>query len=165
VQEHRISPAVYKVCHKPHHRFLNPVLFEAFNGSIADTVFMILIPLVCTAQVLSTKLSLLICADPVHALRGAVIPFVNTIHHDQSNHAKITFMTCMGPSTIVLTASVSQLVHCNVWSYMAFGTIYSSWLTLIHRYLPSLRFPLVRLGCRFRSALECTPHFGRRRRQ
>jgi hypothetical protein len=23
-------------------------------------------------------------------------------------------------------------VHCNVWSYMAFGTIYASWLTLIH---------------------------------
>lgn len=84
--EHRISPAVYKVCHKPHHRFLNPVLFEAFNGSIADTVFMILIPLVCTAQ----------------------------------------------------------LVHCNVWSYMAFGTIYSSWLTLIHSELTHPWDPLFR---------------------
>ena len=30
----------------------------------------------------------------------------------------------------------AQLVHCNVWSYMAFGTIYSSWLTLIHRRPP-----------------------------
>jgi len=23
-------------------------------------------------------------------------------------------------------------VHCNVWSYMTFGAVYSSWLTLIH---------------------------------
>jgi hypothetical protein len=28
-------------------------------------------------------------------------------------------------------------VHCNVWSYMAFGTAYASWLTLIHRYASS----------------------------
>lgn len=72
--EHKISAEFYKSSHKPHHRFLNPRLFDAFNGSIADTVCMILIPLFMTAN----------------------------------------------------------LVHCNCWSYMAFGTIYSSWLTLIH---------------------------------
>ncbi len=60
--------------HKPHHRFVNPRLFDAFNGSIGDTVCMILIPLYITAN----------------------------------------------------------LVHCNVWSYMAFGTIYANYLTLIH---------------------------------
>ena len=37
--------------HKPHHRFLNPKMFDAFNGSVADTVFMILVPLSITAQV------------------------------------------------------------------------------------------------------------------
>lgn len=72
--EHKISAAVYKYSHKPHHRFTNPRWADAFNGSVADTFFMILIPLFITAH----------------------------------------------------------LVHCNVWSYMAFGTIYSSWLTLIH---------------------------------
>ena len=60
--------------HKPHHRFTNPRLFDAFNGSATDTFLMILVPL---------------------------------------------FLT-------------SRLVHCNVWSYMAFGSLYANWLTLIH---------------------------------
>ena len=79
--EHKVSPAIYKVCtlyqltctfprafllltnmhctqssHKPHHRFLNPKLFDAFNGSVADTVCMILIPLSVTAQLVVPRL-------------------------------------------------------------------------------------------------------------
>jgi len=72
--EHKISPWFYKLSHKPHHRFINPRWADAYYRSVADTVFMILIPLYTTANA----------------------------------------------------------VHCNVWSYMAFGTLYSSWLTLIH---------------------------------
>jgi sterol desaturase/sphingolipid hydroxylase (fatty acid hydroxylase superfamily) len=72
--EHGVSPSFYKYSHKPHHRFTNPRLFDAFNGSVLDTICMILIPLYCTAN----------------------------------------------------------LVHCNVWTYMAFGSMYSNWLTLIH---------------------------------
>ena len=65
---------LYAMSHKPHHRFTNPRLFDAFNGSATDTFLMILVPL---------------------------------------------FLT-------------SKLVHCNVWSYMAFGSLYANWLTLIH---------------------------------
>ena len=74
VFEHKASPELYKMSHKPHHRFTNPKLFDAYNGSVADTVLMILIPLYVTANV----------------------------------------------------------VHCNVWTYMAFGSLYANWLTLIH---------------------------------
>lgn len=48
--EHDVSPAFYKISHKPHHRFTNPKLFDAFNGSVYDTFFMILVPLVITAR-------------------------------------------------------------------------------------------------------------------
>eukprot|EP00053_Salpingoeca_punica_P012747 m.114548 g.114548 ORF g.114548 m.114548 type:complete len:265 (-) comp16028_c0_seq2:2026-2820(-) len=72
--EHKASPKFYQISHKPHHRFLNPRLFDAFNGSFFDTVCMILVPLYTTAN----------------------------------------------------------LVHCNVWSYMAFGATYAGWLVLIH---------------------------------
>jgi len=65
---------LYKNSHKPHHRFVNPRLFDAFNGSLVDTFLMILVPLFITAR------------------------FVNA----------------------------------NVWTYMAFGSIYANWLTLIH---------------------------------
>ena len=49
--EHKISSSLYKVSHKPHHRFYNPKLFDAFDGSTADTVCMILVPLYITANI------------------------------------------------------------------------------------------------------------------
>ena len=74
--EHKgpLGPAFYQRSHKPHHRFVNPRLFDAFDGSVPDTFCMILIPLACTAQ----------------------------------------------------------LLHANVWEYMAFGASWSGWLCLIH---------------------------------
>ena len=72
--EHNVDKRFYRMSHKPHHRFTNPKMFDAFNGSVADTFFMILVPLALTAR------------------------FVNA----------------------------------NVWSYMAFGSLYANWLTLIH---------------------------------
>ena len=47
--EHKISSAFYRHSHKPHHSFTNPKLFDAFDGSAADTVIMILLPLYTTA--------------------------------------------------------------------------------------------------------------------
>ncbi len=65
---------LYAASHKPHHRFTNPRLFDAFDGSELDTFLMIIIPLLITARI----------------------------------------------------------VDANVWSYMAFGSLYANWLTLIH---------------------------------
>jgi len=48
--EHKISARIYQVSHKPHHRFTNPRLFDAFDGSLADTICMILVPLVIVAR-------------------------------------------------------------------------------------------------------------------
>lgn len=73
--EHAFSPYLYKLSHKPHHRFINPRIFDAFHGSLADTILMILTPLYLTSNVMRT---------------------------------------------------------CNVWTYMAFGSTYACWLTLIH---------------------------------
>ena len=73
--EHDVSATFYQISHKPHHRFINPRLFDAFNGSIFDTLIMIIVPLYITANLVRTA---------------------------------------------------------NVWSYMAFGSSYACWLTLIH---------------------------------
>lgn len=73
--EHCAHPTVYKLSHKPHHKFTNPKLFDAFDGSVADTALMILVPLFSTAHIVRTA---------------------------------------------------------NVWTYMAFGSVYANWLTLIH---------------------------------
>ena len=73
--EHKVSRWFYRNSHKPHHKFTNPRLFDAFNGSILDTLCMILIPLYATAMSVRTA---------------------------------------------------------NVWTYMAFGSLYANWLTMIH---------------------------------
>ena len=65
---------LYQNFHSHHHQFKIPKLFDAFSGSLGDTIIMILIPLWI----------------------------------------------------------VSRIVHTNLWSYIAFGTIYSSWLFIIH---------------------------------
>eukprot|EP00928_Gymnodinium_smaydae_P066063 TRINITY_DN4910_c0_g1_i1.p1 TRINITY_DN4910_c0_g1~~TRINITY_DN4910_c0_g1_i1.p1 ORF type:complete len:406 (+),score=73.10 TRINITY_DN4910_c0_g1_i1:101-1219(+) len=72
--EHKISAWIYRKSHKPHHRFTNPRLFDAFDGSLTDTTLMIIVPFLI----------------------------------------------------------VKRIVHANVWSYMAFGSLYANWLVLIH---------------------------------
>jgi len=49
--EHKISTWVYKMSHKPHHRFTNPRIFDAFDGSLTDTICMILVPLITVARI------------------------------------------------------------------------------------------------------------------
>jgi hypothetical protein len=79
-----IFAELYKYTHKPHHRWTNPRMFDAFNGSLGDTFLMILVPLVMT----------------------------------------------------------SRCVNANVWSYMAFGSIYANWLTMIHSEYPHVWDPV-----------------------
>jgi len=49
--EHKISKWVYRQSHKPHHRFTNPRLFDAFDGSLVDTSLMIIVPFIIVARV------------------------------------------------------------------------------------------------------------------
>ena len=37
-------PKMYIRCHKPHHKFTSPQLFNTFDSSVYDTLFLILIP-------------------------------------------------------------------------------------------------------------------------
>lgn len=53
--EHNLDKRIYRASHKPHHRFTNPKLFDAFNGSPADTFLMILVPLACTARLVNAN--------------------------------------------------------------------------------------------------------------
>jgi len=48
--EHQFHAKLYQISHKPHHHFINPKLFDAFNGSPTDTFLMILVPLSITAR-------------------------------------------------------------------------------------------------------------------
>ena len=70
VLEHKLDPRLYKASHKPHHRFTNPRLFDAFNGSPADTFLMILVPLLVTK--IHDPLTLL--STHAHELTTSLVP-------------------------------------------------------------------------------------------
>lgn len=53
--EHKVNSTFYRYSHKPHHRFTNPKLFDAFNGSVPDTFIMILVPLFITARLVNSN--------------------------------------------------------------------------------------------------------------
>ena len=55
ILEHKLNIELYRISHKHHHRFINPKLFDAFNGSIFDTFLMIIIPLLLTTQFIKTN--------------------------------------------------------------------------------------------------------------
>ena len=48
--EHKFND-LYKVTHYRHHKHIKPILFNAFDGSFGDTMFMIIIPLYTTSQI------------------------------------------------------------------------------------------------------------------
>jgi hypothetical protein len=50
VVEH-VVPRIYIPSHKPHHVWINPKMFDAFNGSPLDTFGLILIPLFMTCHI------------------------------------------------------------------------------------------------------------------
>lgn len=51
VTEHNII-WLYKKSHKPHHKYVNPFIFNAFSGTIMDTSILIISPLYLTSQTL-----------------------------------------------------------------------------------------------------------------
>lgn len=85
----------------------------------------------------------------MHLAEHRIFYFYHKQHHRfvcpslfDAFHGSIMDTTLMILGPLFCTA---HLVHCNAWSYMAFGAIYSSWLTLIHSELshpwePAFRF-------------------------
>jgi sterol desaturase/sphingolipid hydroxylase (fatty acid hydroxylase superfamily) len=53
--EHRFQSRIPLLCHKLHHRFIYPKLFDAYDGSISDTFLMIIIPLFITSRVIPSN--------------------------------------------------------------------------------------------------------------
>jgi len=53
--QHKSFSFLYKISHKLHHKFTNPKLFDAFNGSYIDTLMMVIFPLLITAQLVHTN--------------------------------------------------------------------------------------------------------------
>ena len=119
--EHKLSPAIYKSSHKPHHRFLNPKMFDAFNGSVTDTICMILIPLSITAQLVH-------CNVWSYMTFGATYASWLTLIHSEIQHPWDPLFRKFGLGT----ASDHHVHHkCFVFNY---GHLFMWWDMLLGTY-------------------------------
>lgn len=91
--EHRASAAFYGFSHKPHHKFVNPQLFNAFNGSVTDTFTMILVPLHITA-LLCRFVSLI-----DYIAFGVTYANYLMLIHSEYSHPWDPLLTCLGVGT------------------------------------------------------------------
>jgi sterol desaturase/sphingolipid hydroxylase (fatty acid hydroxylase superfamily) len=65
--EHKVSNWVYRNSHKPHHRFTNPRVFDAFDGSLADTSLMIVVPFIFVARAVPANVWSYMCFGSLYA--------------------------------------------------------------------------------------------------
>jgi sterol desaturase/sphingolipid hydroxylase (fatty acid hydroxylase superfamily) len=83
---------VFRASHRAHHRVLNPCIFDAFNGSIADTCLMVLLPLSMTSQCIEANLASYIAFGSLYAVGLTLI-------HSETHHPWDLAFTSMGIST------------------------------------------------------------------
>jgi len=76
--EHKYS-ILYKIFHQSHHRYTSPTLLDAFDGSIYDTMFMILIPLFITSRIVSTNVW-------SYMIFGTIYSNILTLIHSEVEH-------------------------------------------------------------------------------
>ena len=119
--EHKISAAFYRSSHKPHHRFTSPRLFDAFDGSPADTLCMILIPLYVTALAVPANVW-------SYMTFGSLYANWLTLIHSEFHHPWDPVFQSLG-----LGSAADHHVHHKlfVWN---FGHLFSYWDRLLGSY-------------------------------
>jgi len=107
---------------------LMPASYYSFEGGVQ--------PVMVLMQLLSQDMIQTLMHYGEHKIHPVLYKNSHKPHHRFINprwadafNGSITDTFCMILIPLYITAN---LVHCNVWSYMTFGTMYSSWLTLIH---------------------------------
>ena len=104
--QHKVSSIVYRSSHKQHHRFVSPCLFNAFDGSIGDTVCMIIVPLYVTSQIFHVNVWTYMTFGTIYSMSLVLI------HSDHPHPWEPVFQFCLiGTSTDHKLHH--QLFHCN----------------------------------------------------
>jgi len=119
--EHYWKP-LYRIGHQYHHKYIHPQWFNAFDGSVIDTCFMVLVPLVITSQVVRD------INTPTYIAFGTVYSAsLVLIHSDYLHPWEPFFQICL-----IGTSKDHQLhhqyFHCN------YGHIFMWWDVLCGTY-------------------------------
>lgn len=118
--EHAI-PYLYKITHKHHHLHIEPKLFDAFYGSIADTTCMILIPLFITSRYIHTNVW-------SYMVFGTLYANMLTLIHSEYEHPWDRYARLIG----IGTSEDHRLHHKTFkWNY---GHVFTIWDWMCHTF-------------------------------
>lgn len=121
LMEHNLDKRLYRMSHKPHHRFTNPKLFDAFNGSPGDTFLMILIPLIITARLVPANVWSYMTFGSLYANWLCLI-------HSEYKHSWDAVFALLGLGT-----AADHHVHHKLFVYN-FGHLFMYWDVLLGTY-------------------------------
>lgn len=107
--------------HQPHHRFMNPKIFDAFNGSPVDTVVMIIIPLIISSRLVSANIWSYITFGTIYANWLTLI-------HSEYSHPWDSVFKAIGFGTPSDHHMHHRYFHCN------YGHMFMYWDKLFGTY-------------------------------
>jgi len=119
--EHKIHPWIYKQSHKPHHRFTNPRLFDAFDGSLTDTAAMILVPFIIVARLVPANVWSYMTFGTLYANWLVLI-------HSEYSHPWDSIFRCLGLGT-----AADHHVHHRLFVFN-YGHLFMYWDRLLGTY-------------------------------
>lgn len=124
VLEHKgfyISRYIYITSHKPHHKFFNPFIFNAFNGSLIDTFLMIIVPLFITAQTIY-------CSLWSYIIFGNIYSIMLTLIHSEYHHPFDKIFRKLGIGT-----AADHNIHHKLQKYN-YGHLFMYWDYMFNTY-------------------------------
>lgn len=119
-----INTYLYTISHRYHHKFLNPVFYKAYSGSILDTVLMIIIPLHITQKLISLNYF-------TYLLVGNIYSCWLTLLHFDFHHPWDKFFKKIGFGT-----PSYHHVHHKTYKYN-YGHLFIYWDKIFGTYLDS----------------------------
>jgi len=140
---HRLEhayPGLYRRTHTAHHRIRDPTLLDAYQGSVADTAMLILLPLQCTAWLLWAA------GRAVHLWSFALFGALYSSHLLLIHHPGARRYHAVGRSLGLVTYQDHHLHHRQ--RHVNFGHIFTLWDRLggTYRCRPTLKSSINNVG-------------------
>lgn len=137
--EHVIKP-LYMRAHVPHHKWRSPSLFEAFEGSMTDTIVMIVIPLFLSAHGIAflSKFMLPFVIAPTavdYMIFGTIYANFLCLIHSPRVHPWEDTRTLLGRLVRALGIGTAADHHVHHFTYSSnFGHLFTVWDRMSGRY-------------------------------
>jgi sterol desaturase/sphingolipid hydroxylase (fatty acid hydroxylase superfamily) len=121
---HRIEhmvPLLYKRFHGAHHTHIEPTIYDAFDGTLLDTTFMILIPLFVTSRIVHTNIW-------SYMTFGTIYANMLTLIHSEFSHPWDPYARILGIGTQYDHRHHHTRFKCN------YGHLFMYWDYMCHTY-------------------------------